>query len=133
MSLTLTTPTGARVRRIDFVEREATEDQAAGPDGGRVSPVAEYQFTAPGYDVDLVAIGGDDTRAVLEASLDGNTGPWTDLSTGPLAVLVADYPEGETVSVWVRLRTLRWSPDTDSPLLSWRFGLGRVGAANITG
>jgi hypothetical protein len=124
------TPTGQRVGRVPYHADEATAAQAAGADAGRVLTVVELVFTSPGWDdMELVAIGGDSDYCILYASLTAGTGPWTDITTTPLAVVAA---EGVEVSVWLRPLVKRWSPGTENPDLDWSLWVKHRGAADLT-
>lgn len=123
----ITDENGEPCIRLRYECTEATAAQAAGADGGRPSSVQQLTFTSSGHPTERIrAAGIDPAYAVPEGSLDGPTGPWTDLTAGLATGAAVD----DEVDVWVRLIVKRWgtmlNPHIDATLF-----LGSVEPAAI--
>lgn len=119
--------TQADTRRDFFAGIEATAEQEAGPDAGRVLGTGHRQVVSPGHDGQVLRAVGDDTYCYLRASLDGEDGPWTDLSAGSL---LAEATEDEVIDIWYQAVARRW--DSAVPVVRPEFSL-RLSAVRAVG
>lgn len=112
----------APVIRLRYHMIEATAAQAAGADAGRPSAAQQIIVTSNGStELRLRCAGVSATYAVVQGSLAGSTGPWTDLGAG----LAIGGAEGEEVDVWVRVLVKRWVT-TANPIIDAVLFLGSL-------
>lgn len=122
VQLRFTNPdTDSDLTRSFFAGVEATALQVAGVDGGRVLGTGHVQLVSPGVDDQALRAVGDTTYAYMRASLTSSSGPWTNVSTGSLAVAAG---EGVTVDVWYQAVAKRWASATPIVRPSFSFRLG---------
>ena len=113
---------GNPVIRLRYHMVEATAAQAAGADAGRPSSAQQIVVTSNGStELRLRCAGVSATYAVVQGSLTGSSGPWTDLNTGLAIGGAAD----EEVDVWVRVLVKRWVT-TANPIIDAVLFLGSL-------
>ncbi len=114
---------GEDVTRIALCSGEDTTESSAiltaGADGGRAGTVFALSVTSPGVTGQAVSAPGPATHAVIQASVVGATGPWTNVTAGTLAAPAA---VDVALQVWVRILVLRGFSRTN-PRHCWQLRL----------